>query len=167
MTWITHTTFGVITGQILGLNPILAGIGATAPDWFEDFLGIKEHRGKTHYVIVWYPALILISMIYLVKPIEINNYIMSFIYGGATHILLDSLTITGVPLGIKKIRIRIGGLIKTGSASEYIFLGAFAIALMPFVMGGVSLGINNVRGLYKKGIIDKKEYNEMKFKIIN
>jgi inner membrane protein len=167
MTWLSHTAIGVITGEILGLNPILTGLGATAPDWFEDFLGIKEHRGITHYVIIWFPALIIISIIYLIKPEEIIKYILSFVYGGVSHIILDSLTITGVPLGIRDIRIRIGGIIKTGGVSEYIFLVAVILPLLPFVLGGISIGINDAKGLYEKGIIDKKEYNEMKFKIFN
>ena len=48
MTWITHTTFAFFGASFLGLNVPLAVVGSTAPDWFEDLFGLREHKGMSH-----------------------------------------------------------------------------------------------------------------------
>ncbi len=165
MTWLTHISFSYTTAYILGLNPFIAMMGSTAPDWGEDFLGIKEHRGITHYLTIWGFGLITGFIMWLFYPdVFFINVITSFMYGGFTHIVLDSLTISGVPLGIGNIRVRIGGLIKTGALSEYVFLGTFLLAIVPFLLSGSTFSFSSSKNLYEKGIIDKKEYEEIKFK---
>jgi membrane-bound metal-dependent hydrolase YbcI (DUF457 family) len=165
MTWITHITFGSLSAGILGLNPIFAGLGSTAPDWFEDLFGVKEHRGLTHYVVLWLGAFVVSLIVLLMYEGSITMMLFSFVYGGLTHLFLDSLTVTGVPLGVGNIRVRIGGLIRTGKMSEYVFLFVVLIGFLPFWMTGSSFSFFGAKKLYEKGIIDKKEYEELKFKI--
>jgi len=165
MTWLTHSVFAYFSASVLGINPFIASLGSTAPDWFEDFLGVNEHRGITHYLVFWFGSLIISFIFYLLYPGNfLTSAVFSFVYGGFTHILLDSLTVSGVPLGFGNVRVRIGGIIKTSSLSEYVFLAVVIFAFMPFVFTGSSIGFNSYKGLYEKGIIDKKEYEELKFK---
>jgi len=165
VTWLTHTTFAYSTAYIIGLNPVVAMIGSTAPDWSEDFLGVKEHRGVTHYLTIWVFGLIVSFTFFFLSPDNLFiSAVSSFVYGGFTHILLDSLTVSGVPLGKGNIRIRIGGLIKTGGLSEYVFLIVFIFAVSPFILSGSTFNFYSSKNLYQRGIIDKKEYEELKFK---
>jgi len=90
---------------------------------------------------------------------------VAFIYGGLTHLFLDSLTVSGVPVGVGKVRVRIGGLIRTGKLSEWVFLALLVFAFSPFLLNGVKLGWGEALELYEKGIIDKKEYLERRFKL--
>jgi len=163
MTWLTHTYFAGTTAHILGLDPTLAVLGSTAPDWSEDLFGIREHRGPTHWVIIWFFALSLSFLLFLANT-KGSQLLLSFTYGGATHIFLDALTISGVPLYGRQ-RIRIGGLIRTAKPSEWLFLGLLILFLTPLLKLDIKLGYNRYRALYEKGIIDLKEYNERKLKI--
>ena len=163
MTWLTHTTFGFLTASLLGLNPYFAAAGSTAPDWAEDFLGIKEHRGITHYLTLWAAAFLFSIILYGSFKNETTLNVLSFIYGALTHLLLDSLTISGIPLGVGKIRVRIGGLVKTGKLSEWVFLALTLAVLYPLTSAGGKFGLFPARELYQKGIIDLKEYRELRF----
>lgn len=163
MTWLTHTFFAGTTAHILGLNETLAMIGSTAPDWFEDFFGIKEHRGLTHYLALWFPAFLLSFLAYL-EQAPLSTQIFSFLYGVMTHLFLDSLTKSGIPV-YKGQRIRIGGLISTGKPSEWAFFLALVIFLTPLMKIDLQIGYSRYKELHQQGIIDFKEYNERKFKI--
>jgi len=165
MTWLTHTTFAYLTGALFGLNPYFAVAGSTAPDWAEDFLGIKEHRGITHYLTLWAGAFIFSIILYGSFKNGTTFNLLSFIYGSLTHLLLDSLTISGIPLGVGKIRVRIGGLIKTGKLSEWIFLGITLAVFYPLTHMGATFGLFPAKELYQKGIIDLKEYRELRFRL--
>jgi len=170
MTWITHTTFAYFLGSLFGLPqaPVIAG--STAPDWTEDFFGIREHRGKTHYVTLWSSLLLTSLVLYLSLPEgllkELTLYILSFSFGGATHIFTDALTVHGVPLGTANIRIRIGGIIKTGKLSEWLFLLLITLIFYPLSLSGtLEFGFSKYRKLLSNNIIDRKEYLEKRFKI--
>lgn len=164
MTWITHSFFAGATSYILGLPVAPAMLGSTAPDWSEDMFGVKEHRGITHYLAYWLIAFLFSIAVYFAFKNDFLLYIVSFIYGGITHLVLDALTISGVPLGVGRVRVRIGGLIRTGKISEWVFFFVLVIAFAPFLLSQVHLGFNKASGLYERGIIDRKEYNEMRFK---
>ena len=165
MTWITHTTFAYFTSELFGLSP-LAVLGSTAPDWTEDLFGIKEHRGRTHYVVLWFTAFIITLSLYLATKNTLLFHALSFTYGGLTHLLLDSLTVSGVPLGAYKTRVRIVGLVRTGKLSEWVFLACLLILFVPLHRAGsLEFGFAKYKELYKKGVIDLREYNERKFKI--
>jgi len=165
MTWATHTFFAFASANILGLPVIPAVLGSTSPDWSEDFLGIKEHRGITHYVVLWVLAFVLAGGLWLWLRHDVLLWLVAFIYGGLTHLLLDSLTVAGVPLGVGRVRVRIAGLIRTGKLSEWVFLAVLVFAFSPFLLGGVSLGWGKAWELYNQGVIDKREYLERRFKL--
>ena len=67
MTLLTHTAFAGLTAWVFGLNTGIAITGSTAPDWFEDLFGIHEHRGLTHYLTIWFIALIFFLVLTLEK----------------------------------------------------------------------------------------------------
>ncbi|NPA40834.1 MAG: metal-dependent hydrolase [Aquificae bacterium] len=163
MTWLTHTFFAGTTAHILGLNPAIAVIGSTAPDWTEDLFGINEHRGITHYLVLWFLALMLTFLLFL-SHAPYSMELLSFTYGSMTHLFLDALTKTGIPLYGKQ-RIRIGGLITTGRLSEWLFLALLILFLTPLIKLDAKLGHSRYKELHKQGIIDRKEYNERKFKL--
>ena len=166
MTWLTHGTFAYLTASLLGINPYIAVVGSTAPDWLEDTLGVKEHRGPTHYLILWVGAFLLSLLLVGIKPVHtFGVQLLAFTYGGLTHLLLDALTVSGIPLGVGKTRIRIGGLIRTGKLSEWVFLALTFAVLFPLVHSGASLGFGTARELYEKGIIDLREYRELRFRL--
>ena len=165
MTWLTHTTFAYFTSELLGLSP-LAVLGSTAPDWSEDLFGIKEHRGRTHYITLWFTAFIIALSLYLTTKSAILYHALSFVYGGLTHLLLDALTVAGVPLGASNMRIRITGLIRTGQLSEWMFLACLLIVFLPLHQAGsLKFGFSKYKDLYKEEVIDLREYNERKFKV--
>jgi len=166
MTWLTHGTFAYLTASLLGINPYIAVVGSTAPDWLEDTLGIKEHRGPTHYLTIWV-SLFLISLLLagIKQTTPFGVQLLAFTYGGLTHLLLDALTVSGIPLGVGKTRIRIGGIIRTGKLSEWVFLAITFAVLFPLLHMGASLGFGTAKELYEKGIIDLKEYRELRFKL--
>ena len=165
MTWITHTTFAHFTSQLLGLSPF-AILGSTAPDWTEDLFGVKEHRGITHYITLWFTLFALTLTLYLTTHHTIIYHALSFTYGALTHLFLDSLTISGVPLGAYNMRIRITGLIRTGKLSEWVFLACLLIVFLPLQQAGsIKLGFSRYKEIYNQGIIDRREYNEGKLKL--
>ncbi len=75
------------------------------------------------------------------------------------------MTKTGIPLGIGKQRIRIGGLITTGKTSEWVFLALIVVFLTPLARLDVKIGYSKWQDLYQQGIIDLREYEERRFKI--
>lgn len=166
MTWLTHTAFAGLTSWIIGLPTSTSILGSTAPDWTEDLFGIHEHRGITHYLVIWF----ILFLFFLTLRLEnlflpYSEYLLGFVYGGLTHLFLDSLTKSGIPLGFSKIRVRIGGLITTGKPSEWIFLALILIFLTPLTRLDVKFGWNKWKDLYQQGIIDEREYDERRFKI--
>ena len=163
MTWLTHSAFAYLTGTIFGLNPYFTVAGSTAPDWTEDLLGIREHRGITHYVVLWVGVFLFSIILYGSLKTTITFNVLSFVYGGLTHLLLEALTVSGVPLGIGKIRVRIGGLVKTGKLSGWVFLTITFAFLYPIPESGGVFVLFPEKVLYEKGIIDLKEYRELRF----
>ncbi len=164
MTWITHSAFAGLTGWIFGLNTGLAILGSTSPDWAEDLFGVREHRGFTHFLVLWFGVFIFFLVLVL-EGVNWAMYGLSFVYGGLSHILLDALTVSGVPLGFSNVRIRIGGLIRTGKVSEWVFLALLLVFLTPLVRLDIKFGYNKWRELYFQGVLDKREYEERMFRI--
>jgi membrane-bound metal-dependent hydrolase YbcI (DUF457 family) len=85
------------------------------------------------------------------------------------HLLMDSLTVTGVPVfdeNSKSLTL-FGGKIRTGRPGEYIIAGA--IALIAFVLIGYSPFASDGPkqptwlDLREQGTIDKREYKEKRF----
>lgn len=163
MTWLTHTTFAGLTAWIFDLKVGVAVLGSTAPDWTEDLFGLNEHRGLTHYLAIWF-GLVIFFLIFALEGFKVAVYPLSFCYGGLSHIFLDMLTKTGVPL-IGKKRVRIGGLITTGKISEWIFLVLIVVFLFPLTRLDVKFGYSKWKEYYQNDVIDKREYEERRFKI--
>ncbi len=85
------------------------------------------------------------------------------------HLLMDSLTVTGVPVfdeNSKSLTL-FGGKIRTGKPGEYVISGA--IALIAFVLIGYSPFASTEQNspswqeLQQQGVIDKREYKEKRF----
>ena len=124
--------------------------------------------------------------------VDFNNMLFWFSFGGITHVLADSLTVSGVPLSpFDRTRFHLfGGAIKesgfykfrTGSMSEYIIafsLLAFAVLLNNPINSLVNFGtkqslhveqvepfnpyIVNYRDMFQKKVIDELEYKTNRF----
>ena len=181
MTWLSHST--IATAIVLPINPVMLPVivaGSTAPDWLENlfrFFGFEiEHRKETHYLSHW---IILIIISFLV---DFRDIIFWFAIGGFTHILEDSLTISGVPLSpwnSSRFHLFGGALqetafykFRTGSLNEYII--AFFILGFSIFLVNPNLSIfkknnefnpylTNYKKLHKERIIDEREYKENRF----
>lgn len=126
----THIVVGVAaTLPFININNILflpiAILGSFIPDW--DYkLGLK-HRGITHTML----ALLVTSLVLSLCSIKLG-LLWSLNYG--THLLLDSLTVTGIPI-LYPIRNKYYGfkLFKTRGAEDgLIFLICFYIVMFLF-----------------------------------
>jgi hypothetical protein len=60
--------------------------------------------------------------------------------------------------------VRIGGLIRTGRLSEWVFLALVLLLFTPLLVFDVKIGISQWGQLYENGIIDRREYEERRFK---
>lgn len=123
----THVAFGLaLTAPLIIKNPItaLGLIGATAPDW--DYLLFMEHRGFTHSFL----ALILSSLgIYYFSPAIAIVWFINYL----SHIMLDSLTIMGVPFLYPWIKPRCYlAKLRTGGGEDY-GIQIMSIAFICFV----------------------------------
>ena len=98
MKWINHIAIAGATTALV--NPTLvpvAIIGSTAPDWLERVIKLVTgrdvtHRGVTHYVLAWIIALAFALLLW-----DFHGILAAFFWGGLTHVLADSMTVSGVP----------------------------------------------------------------------
>ncbi len=131
MTWISHIAVGTATAKFFGFNYYLAAFGSILPDLAERLLpGKVAHRGLTHSLALWSITLFLTWN----QP-QMRAVILGVCVG---HLLMDSLTVTGVPVfdeNSKSLTL-FGGKIRTGKPGEYIIAGL--IALVAFVLIGYS-----------------------------
>jgi inner membrane protein len=190
MTWLSHTS--IATAIALPISPAYIPVivlGSTAPDWLEyvlNALGINvEHRKETHYLTSW------LILIFIALFIDFNNMLFWFAIGGLSHVVEDSLTVSGIPFSpysTHRFHLFGGALeessfykFRTGSMVEYVI--AFAIlGLVVFFVNPASNFIQNYnktgeqksnynvyyqnyKKLYEDGIIDEKEYKELRFKM--
>jgi len=151
MKWITHQTVAIGTGISLNFTPEIVGsmaFGAILPDIidmqiagkgpFQRKIFNKIHRGFSHW-FGWYFIIISFSLLYPLANYE-KFLLMGCALGALTHIFLDMLTPSGIPLtpsikANKKKNARISlNLCSTGSFKEYIFL-LCAIALFWLISG--------------------------------
>ena len=98
MKWINHLAIAGATTALVSpaLVPV-ALLGSTAPDWLEWVIKAVsghnlKHRGVTHYVLGW-----IIGLVFAVLLWDFHGILAAFFWGGLTHVLADSLTVTGVP----------------------------------------------------------------------
>ena len=139
MKWITHEAVAIGSAFLLGMPlPALAGvaIGSVLPDmidqgvaralFFRKLAFRKIHRGATHWFGWWMAALV----IGLAQPDQsrLTSFLTGAAYGSLVHVVLDLLTVGGVPLVPWSRRPMLSfGLCKTGSIREYVFLAAVVV----------------------------------------
>jgi inner membrane protein len=164
MTWASHLIIGSATAKLFGLNYFVTAFGAVLPDLAEMVIPQKvAHRGITHSVALWVAALVLSFL----QPITvIRDCIIGVMVG---HLLMDSLTVMGVPiLDENSRRITLfGGRLRTASAGEFVVSGV--VAFLAFVVFGsmqIETGRTSWKSMYQQGIIDRKEYEEKKWKLL-
>ena len=146
-------------------------LGGTAPDWMEivaDRLKRPvKHRTVTHYLAAW-----VLVICFSVFVWDFYNLIFWFGIGGLSHVIADSLTVQGVPLGWWSDRRfhLFGGRIRTGQSSELFVVAAVAIA-------GLTIGyLNQGYGgnfypfffdwpeYYESGLIDGYEWKQNRWR---
>lgn len=161
MTWASHIIVGSATAKVFGLNYVLTTFGSVLPDLAEMVIpkGV-HHRGITHSVSLWLAALALLWFFPPARDVLIGVCV--------GHLLMDSLTVMGVPIldeHSRRITI-LGGKLRTASAGEFVVSGI--IAFISFVvLGSFTLDSSKTswNTLHEQRIIDKKEYKDNRFKI--
>lgn len=159
MMWVSHIAMGTSLAKVFGLNYMQTVLGSILPDLVEIFSQKLKHRGVSHSLIISF----LMLVVFWMTPVR--DVWIGVILG---HLLMDSLTITGVPLWDEKgMRITLfGGRLRTGSITEFMVSGI--IVIISFVIIGsfnMSIEKRNWKQLYDLNVIDKKEYYEHRFKL--
>lgn len=162
MTWPSHIAVGACAAKLLGLNYMLCTLGAVFPDLLEMVAPLRmKHRGISHSLLIW--GFALLFSIFL-KLTFLRDILTGLLIG---HLLMDSLTVSGIPVFDDNSRhiTLFGGKLRTGSPSEFAVSGLI-VFLTVFLIGPVSLNVERINwhALYKQGIIDKKEFFDNRFK---
>ena len=174
MKWINHLAIaGATTALVAPALVPVALLGSTAPDWLEwvlEKLGGRKvkPRGVTHVVLYWAGVLAFALGLW-----DFHGMLAAFAYGGLTHVLADSLTVSGVPFSPNAERRfhLFGGRLRTGNAGEYgiawgIVGVCFVLAVL-FKPGGGSGWypfFYDWHGLYQSGVVDAKEWKDNRLK---
>ena len=175
MKWVNHLIISGATTAVIAppLVPI-AMLGSTAPDWIEWIIkglgGHVQHRGITHYLTNWIGGMLFFGLVF-----DFHHIGLAFAYGGFTHVVADSLTVTGVPFAPWSDRRfhLFGGRLRTGDSGEFFVSGGvvvvcFALAFM--FKGGIGGGggfapfFYNWAGHYEAGEVDASEWKKNRFK---
>jgi inner membrane protein len=137
MRWFNHILIAAAPAALITprLVPV-AILGATAPDWLEWLAKIArhpvKHRGPTHWVAAWLIGLAFGALL----PAPGGGIIAAFAWGGLSHVLADSLTVSGVPFSpLSERRFHLlGGRMRTGGAGE--FGVAWGVVLVCWALSG-------------------------------
>lgn len=103
MRWRNHQMItGIAIYSITGgfLSAWLAAAGSVLPDVLE-LNGLIKHRTVTHWP---YPYLVMAAVLYALEyrtPSIVLYLIFFMLLGVIFHLLLDGLSITGIPVGLK------------------------------------------------------------------
>lgn len=172
MKWINHLAIAGATTAVI--NPMLvpvALLGSTAPDWLEPVIKATtgqdvKHRGVTHFVVVWIAALAFALLLW-----DFHGLLAAFCWGGLTHVLADSMTVSGVPFAPHSDRRfhLFGGRLRTGESGEYaVAWGIVAVCAVAMQLVHTSGNwypfFYDWPGLYEQGIIDGKEWKDNRFR---
>lgn len=170
--WISHAAIAGSTTAILAPSLVpLAIIGSTAPDWletvFNKFLGQRfQHRQETHYLTHWFFACVVFFVV------DFHGIGLAFAYGGLTHVLADSLTVSGVPFSpLSNRRFHLfGGRLVTGSFGEYL-TAALIVAISFFIARSLGVGGRDFYpffyewwNFYETGLLDGSEWRKNRFR---
>lgn len=127
MKWMTHQSAALALGLWSRGEPLVVAamvVGAVLPDALEQAISFgnkkmffRIHRGVLHW-FGWYLALAVLGL--FVGQTQAMQGVMGLAFGALSHLLLDALNPTGVPLlpFRDKPRLRFAS-IKTGSAGEW------------------------------------------------
>jgi inner membrane protein len=168
MKWINHIIVGGATAAVI--DPAIvpyAIFGSILPDLAEKYLPVTGHRKETHYVMIWVALLIFSIFIF-----DFKGVLLGITYGALTHIIVDSLSTSGVPFApwsSSKFHL-FGGRLVVGSPAEYI------ISLTILIISGLVVyhthgkqGFSpfffNYKEFYEDGIIDGYEWRMNRFRI--
>ena len=173
MKWINHLAIaGAITALVVPALVPVALLGSTAPDWLEWLLekfGRRvRHRTLTHIVLYWVMVLGFALLLW-----DFKGVLAAFAWGGLSHVLADSFTVTGVrfsPFSDRRFHL-FGGRLRTGNTGEYgiawgIVGVCFVLAVL-FKPGGGSGWypfFYDWHGLYQSGVVDAKEWKDNRLK---
>ena len=172
MKWINHLAIAGATTALVSpaLVPV-ALLGSTAPDWLEWLIKAVsdhnvKHRGVTHYVLGWMMGLAFALLLW-----DFHGILAGFFWGGLTHVLADSLTVSGVPFSPHSDRRfhLFGGRLRTGEAGEYgiawgIVGVCVVLASLLHTTGDWYPFFYNWAGLYEQGIVDGAEWKANRFR---
>jgi inner membrane protein len=172
MKWINHLAIAGATTALVSpaLVPV-ALLGSTAPDWLEWVIRAVsghnlKHRGVTHYVLGW-----IVGFAFALLLWDYHGILAAFFWGGLTHVLADSLTVSGVPFSPHSDRRfhLFGGRLRTGDAGEYgIAWGivGVCVVLAQFIYTSSDWYpfFYNWAGLYDQGIVDGSEWKTNRFR---
>lgn len=151
----------------------VAILGSTAPDWLETvanrFFGQNfTHRQETHYLTHWLFAMAFFATVY-----DYHFLGLAFAYGGFTHVICDSLTVSGIPFSpMSHRRFHLfGGRLTTGAPGEYIVSG-ITLMVCFFLVNTLGVGVGfypffyDWGGFYDDGLLDASEWKKNRFKLI-
>ncbi len=133
MTWLTHIAGGFFLYRLFQgeIEPVTMGFclfGSIFPDWMEGPPGRRwlKHRGLSHSILLWLAVALLVPFLMPERFLILVKY---FLLGVTSHLLLDSLTVYGIPL----FRERTVGfrIVKTGRTSEIV---VFAVVFLSFLL---------------------------------
>lgn len=173
MKWINHLAIAGATTALV--NPVLvpvALLGSTAPDWLEwvlDKLGNRvRHRTLTHIMLYWIAGLVFALVLW-----DFHGILAAFAWGGLSHVLADSFTVTGVPFSpLSDRRFHLfGGRLRTGDSGEYMvawgIVGVCVVLAMLFKPDGGAGWypfFPDWGGMYQDGVVDAKEWKDNRLK---
>jgi len=168
MKWINHIIVGGATSAVI--DPAIvpyAIFGSILPDLAERFLPVSKHRAETHYLVVWIAAFIFSCFIF-----DYKGVLLGITYGGLTHIVVDSLSVSGVPFSpwsTNKFHL-FGGRLRVGSPAEYIISMSVLVISCLFIYNtrasrDFSPFFYNYKEFYEEGLIDGHEWRLNRWRI--
>jgi len=129
----SHMAANAFIGLAAGLGPFSLGgvvVAARLPDQLEILTPWAAHRTITHYAFVWGVLSVGFAAVpsYLWCPgcpSWVSEAVFGVAFGGFLHVLMDMFSKSGIPVWPGNVLA--GKLYRTGSASEYLFLGAVCL----------------------------------------
>ncbi len=147
MRWVTHQVGALAAGLWLGLPAsglAAAWLGGIFPDVMDQkAAGLfrnrqkgfnRVHRGFSHWPGLWLAGFFA-TLCFLPEQMNfaLRPVLTGFFIGGLSHVVLDMLTVQGIPLRpfSRKNRLSLN-LCKTGGIGEYVFLATMALCICLF-----------------------------------
>jgi len=167
LTWPSHILMGIALAKGFGLSLPWCVAGSIFPDLAEIavrkittargpiFLGLPQAAHRTHTHSLLFAGLCFLASL-SVPPLR--AFFAGVLFG---HLLLDALTVMGVPVvdGRHRRVTLFGGKIRTGSLAELV-----AVLAMAFLTYAVApaVRVGGLEDLYQQRVIDRYEYEKRK-----